>query len=114
MGEDRMIINDLTMPSELAILAGNPGLTLDVTNLDPLRLPAFVKAALYTEATSFNVPQLQTSGDIDAGSASTFDAPQLQTSGDIDAGSASTFNAPQLKASGNIDAGSASTCSVSG
>ena len=83
-------INDLTEASELAALANNPGLTLDVTDLDLGRLPEHVKAALYTEATTFSAPQLQTSGDIDARSATSFSAPQLQKSGDIDAPKAST------------------------
>ena len=116
-------INDLTEASELAALANNPGLTLDVTDLDLGRLPAHVKAALYTEATTFSAPQLQTSeyiyannatsfsapqlkasGDIYVGSATTFSAPRFQTSGDINANNATNFSAPQLKASGDITA----------
>jgi hypothetical protein len=50
-------VNDLTGPSELAALSGNPELTLDVTSVDDLgRLPAHVEATLYTEATSFSAP----------------------------------------------------------
>src|SRR5450755_2100683 len=88
MSRERITVNDLTEASELAALANNPGLTLDVTDLDLGRLPAHVKAALYTEATTFSAPQLQTSGNIYANNVTSFSAPQLQTSGDIDARSA--------------------------
>src|ERR1035441_3714342 len=105
-------INDLTEASELAALANNPSLTLDVTDLDLGRLPAHIKAALYTEATTFSAPQLQTSGNIDASRATSFSAPQLQTSGNIDAGSATSFSAPQLQTSGNIYASRATSFSA--
>ena len=96
-GGARITVNDLTEPSELAALASNAVLTLDVTNLDLGRLPPHVKAALYTEATTFRAPLLQTSGDINASSATSFRAPLLQTSGGINASSATSFRAPLLQ-----------------
>src|ERR1039457_5457037 len=72
MSRERITVNSLTEPSELAVLANDPAVTLDVTDLDLGRLPAHVKAALYTEATTFSAPQLQTSGHIYAGSATSF------------------------------------------
>ena len=83
MSNKIIAVNSSTDASELAGLATDPAVTLDVTKLDLGRLPEHVKAALYTEATSFNAPQLQTSGNIFASSATSFSAPQLQTSGYI-------------------------------
>ena len=66
MSRQLITVNRLTPPSELAVLAINAAVALDVTSLDLGRLPQHVKAALYTEATTFSAPQLQTSGYIDA------------------------------------------------
>jgi hypothetical protein len=131
MSRELTVVNDLIRASELAALTDNPGVTLDVTNLDLGRLPQHVKAALYSKAatfnapqlqmsgniyadkaTSFSVPQLRTSGFIDASSATSVDAPQLQTSGNIYASSATSFDAPQLRVSGNINAYSATSFDV--
>ena len=110
MSNKIIAVNNSTDASELAGLATDPAVTLDVTKLDLGRLPEHVKAALYTEATSFNAPQLQTSGNIFASSATSFSAPQLQTSGNIYARAATNFSAPQLQASGNIYADRATSC----
>ncbi len=83
MSNKIIAVNNSTDASELAGLATDPAVTLDVTKLDLGRLPEHVKAALYTEATSFNAPQLQTSGNIYARAATNFSAPQLQASGNI-------------------------------
>ena len=110
--EHFIAVGDLTKASDLADLADNPEVTLDVTELDLLRLPQHVKASLFTQATTFDAPQLQTSGYIDARSAKSFSAPQLQTSGYIDARSAKSFSAPQLQQSGDIYADSAKSFSA--
>jgi|ERR1039458_525715 hypothetical protein len=102
MSTKMIAVDNSTEPSQLAELANNPALKLEVTKLDLVRLPGHVKAALYTAATSFSAPQLQTSGDIYAHSATSFSAPQLQTSGNIYANSATSFSAPQLQTSGYI------------
>jgi hypothetical protein len=107
INRERIAVNDLTGPSELAALANNPAVMLDVTQFDLGRLPEHVKAELFTDATSFNAPQLQTSKNIYAGSATSFNAPQLQTSKDIYASSATSFSARQLQTSGHIYANSA-------
>jgi hypothetical protein len=83
MSRERIVVNDLTKASGLAALADNPDVRLDVTKLDLGRLPEHVKAALYTEATTFSAPQLQTSGYIYAPRATSFSVPQLQRSGNI-------------------------------
>jgi hypothetical protein len=102
MNNKLIAVDNSTEPPELAALANNPDVTLVVTKLDLRRLPEHVKAKLYTVATTFTAPQLQTSGDIYADSATSFSAPQLQTSGDIYARSATNFSAPQLQTSGDI------------
>jgi hypothetical protein len=108
MSKERTVVNNLIGASELAALADNPGATLDVTEFDLGRLPERVKAALYTKAATFDAPQLQTSGDINAPSATSFNAPQLQTSGDIIAPRATSFSAPQLQIAGDIIASATS------
>ena len=106
-GNQRIAVDDRTEPSELAALLGNWQVTLDVTNLDPGRLPEHVTATLYTEAAEFSVPQLRTSRGIDAPSATSFSAPQLQTSKNINACHATSFSVPQLQTAGHIYASSA-------
>ena len=105
----RFIADNSTEASDLAALANDPGVTLNVTALDLRRLPAHVKASIYTSAKAFNAPQLQISGEIDADRATSFSAPQLQTSGNISADRATSFDAPQLQTSGNIDARNATS-----
>jgi hypothetical protein len=61
MSTKMIAVDNSTEPSQLAELANNPALKLEVTKLDLVRLPGHVKAALYTAATSFSAPQLQTS-----------------------------------------------------
>jgi hypothetical protein len=102
MSNELIAVNNWTEPTELALLANNPLVLLDVTNLDLGRLPQHLKAALYTAANTFCAPQLQTSGNIYADNATSFSAPQLQTSGSIYAPRATTFSAPQLQTSGYI------------
>jgi hypothetical protein len=67
---------------------------LDVTDGD-LRQLRHVAAHLYSRATRFDAPQLQTSGNIDARAATTFSAPQLQNFGNIDATLAASPTAPR-------------------
>ena len=57
MSRQLITVNSLTPPSELAVLAINAAVALDVTSLDLGRLPEHVKAALYTEATTFSAPR---------------------------------------------------------
>lgn len=105
----RITVNSLTEPSELAALADNAAVTLDVTDFDLGRLPGHVKAALYSAATTFSAPQIKTSGDIDARRATSFSVPQLQTSGHIYVDSAKSFVAPQLQTLEHIHAPNTST-----
>ena len=100
MSKRYIIVDNSTEPATLEDYANTPGVTLDVTNLDLRRLPLHVKSGLYTKGRAFDAPQLQTSGDIFAPSATNFSAPQLQTSGDINASRATSFSAPQLRTSG--------------
>lgn len=104
MSNKVIAVDNSTEPSELAALANDPLVTLDATKLDLGRLPEHVKAALYTDATTFSAPQLQTSGSIHANSATSFSVPQLQTSGNIYAYRATSFSTPQLQDSGHISA----------
>ena len=51
MSNKRIAVDNSTDPSELAGLATDPAVTLDVTKLDLGRLPEHVKAALYRKYT---------------------------------------------------------------
>jgi hypothetical protein len=68
-----------------------PVIPLSCSIFDLGRLPEHVKAALYSEATTFSAPQLQTSGNIAADSATSVSAPQLQASARIEAPTRSTI-----------------------
>jgi hypothetical protein len=66
MSAQRITTVDNSERPRLETLTNDTDANLDVTKLDLARLPAHVKATLFTDATSFNAPQLRTSGAIDA------------------------------------------------
>jgi hypothetical protein len=97
------IIDNSTEQSRIEALASDPAqVSLDVSAIDPSRLPANVRAEICTNATTFNAPQLRSSGNICANRATTFSVPQLQTSGAIWADRVKDFSAPHLRSSGDI------------
>jgi hypothetical protein len=64
--------------SKLEALANDSYVALDVTALGPKRLPAHIGADLYTDASVFDAPQLQTLSKIYT-DAKNFSAPRLRT-----------------------------------
>lgn len=79
-------------------------------NLDKLKI---VKGNIISLAkVSLNLPQLQKSRNINAGSAISLNLPQLKRSGDIQAYSATNLSLPQLTHSGDIQANSSTNLSL--
>jgi hypothetical protein len=107
-----LIVDNTTPLPLLRQLSASPRLTLDVSALDLLRLPARINCALSSSKKSFNAPQLESVGNIDALAAISFSIPGLQTAGHILACRAKSFNAPQLRWAGYIDAGLAISFSI--
>jgi hypothetical protein len=103
----RAIIDETIRQSILEALAADPDIELDVTALNLGRLPAEVKASLYSRAVIFEALHLRKSADIHAPHATRLSAPELREAGNIIATHAHTFEIPQLQFAGNIHATSA-------
>lgn len=93
---NRAIIDDTIRQSTLETLAADPRLELDVTALDLGRLPAEVKANLYSSDVIFDAPCLRSTADIHAPQATRLSLPELRTAGNITATHAHTFEIPLL------------------
>lgn len=104
------ILIPLAIPLSLPSLREAKKMLLDeATSLD---LPNLQKCEQFvaSQAMSVNLPQLQTFGDyLRVGGASTLNLPELISGGDIDAASASVLKAPKLQKSSSIFVSKAST-----
>jgi hypothetical protein len=78
----------------VAALAADPDIELDLTPLDFGRLPAEVKASLYSRAVIFDAQHLQHAANVHAPHATRFSAPELRTAGNITATHTHTFESP--------------------
>jgi len=102
MNNQRIVVDNSTDQKAFEALAANPEADLDVTALDLGRLPASVKASLYSSAVIFEALHLRKSADIHAPCARRLSAPELRHAGNITATHAHTFEIPKLQSAGNI------------
>jgi hypothetical protein len=93
MSKKHITVHSAITQAELNQLALNASIALDVTALDPSRLPIHVKAVLCTDMNAFDAPQLLSSGNIVANGVTDFNVPQLQNCGDIFANGAISLHA---------------------
>jgi hypothetical protein len=87
----RVIIDETVRQSTLEVLTADPEIELDVSALDLGRLPAEVKASLYSIAVIFEALHPRGSADIHAPRGTRFSAPEFREAGNITATHAHTF-----------------------
>ncbi len=110
----QVIVNRSISAIELRKLAATPGLTLDITAIDPKRLPPSVAANIWTSATTFIAPQLRrVGGNLFAPNAINCDLSGLEeTAGVTNLQSVTDFRVPNLKKAGDINIRDATRASM--
>jgi hypothetical protein len=97
-----VVVNDATPQARLEALLKDRRLTLDISQLSDLsRLPATVKASLYSHAETFCAPHLRTVHNIFT-RATTVDLSGLEKAGELHVENAGELKFPKLKAMGSL------------
>ncbi len=100
-----LCVSNATSPDVLEKLCHSPRLKLDVTDLDPSRLPPKILCHLKSDARSFIAPQIESAGNIIIlEEAKDVDLSGLKKAGDISAG-ADMLDLRSLEKAGKIQAG---------